>query len=206
METVDELIKAHPMSTKGVFNKYVCVKIIKSKGTISSIIVSILLTMILYFHYNDINNLYNFIKEIVKILLGLLPNLLGFCIGGYALIIGACNMSIIKRISEPLKEKNNLSYYQVLSSVFACTLIIQCFTLLWVYIINIVMLFNIETTSNIIGYATNMIAICSILLLSFMSLSLLFYTILNIFNLGQSVHFCVRLDNNKKNNNKHGNN
>lgn len=190
------------MSLRGVFNGYTLVKIIKSIGTMISFIVALLFVVFLYIHCDSMNELYVFLGKTTDILLSLLPNLLGFCIGGYALIIGACSMEIIKKMSTPLNNnKNKLSFYQILSSVFASTLVIQCFTLLLTYLVHLFMLLELKTSNEFLGYVINIFLVFILVLFSLLSISLLYYTIINIFNLGQSVHFCVRLDNNNNNNN-----
>ncbi len=189
------------MSLRGVFNRYILVKIIKSTGTIISLIFALLFVVFLYVYCDSMNELYKFLGKTTDILLSLLPNLLGFCIGGYALIIGVCSMEIIKKMSTPLdNNKNKLSFYQILSSVFASTLIIQCFTLLLTYLVHLFILLELKTSNELLGYAINILLVFILVLFSFLSISLLYYTVINIFNLGQSVHFCVRLNNNNNNN------
>lgn len=196
----DDIRKNHPMSLRGVFNRYILVKIIKSTGTIISLIFALLFVVFLYVYCDSMNELYKFLGKTTDILLSLLPNLLGFCIGGYALIIGACSMEIIKKMSTPLdNNKNKLSFYQILSSVFASTLIIQCFTLLLTYLVHLFILLELKTSNELLGYAINILLVFILVLFSFLSISLLYYTVINIFNLGQSVHFCVRLNNNNNN-------
>ncbi len=197
----DDIRKNHPMSLRGVFNRYILVKIIKSTGTIISLIFALLFVVFLYVYCDSMNELYKFLGKTTDILLSLLPNLLGFCIGGYALIIGVCSMEIIKKMSTPLdNNKNKLSFYQILSSVFASTLIIQCFTLLLTYLVHLFILLELKTSNELLGYAINILLVFILVLFSFLSISLLYYTVINIFNLGQSVHFCVRLNNNNNNN------
>ena len=103
--TNEEIKKTHPMGLRGIFNRYTLVKIIKSTGMVVSFIATLSFTVFLWFYYKETNEFYTFLGKITTTLLSLLPNLLGFCIGGYALIIGACSMEIIKKMS----TKTNIS-------------------------------------------------------------------------------------------------
>lgn len=194
-ENNEELKKAHPMSLKGVFNQYAVSKIIRSGGTLVSLIITIAIVIGICCRYHTINDYYNMLIRITNTVLSLLPNILGFCIGGYALIIGACSTDTIKKMSTPYSKKHNYSLYQILSSVFAATLIIQCFTLVVAYIVHFCLLLEFSTNNVSIGIVLNIVVIFVLLFLSCLSISLLYYTIINIFNLGQTMHFCVRLDN-----------
>lgn len=200
-ETSKELKQAHPMSLKGVFNKYTVSKIILSRGTLISLIITIVIIVGACWRNNtNINEYYNTLSNITDTILSLLPSILGFCIGGYALIIGACSTDTIKKMSEP--QEHGLSLFQILSSVFAATLIIQCFTLVIAYIVHFCLLLEIGTDSVIMGVVVNVGMILILLFLSCISLSLLYYTIVNIFNMGQTMHFCIRLELKKENENK----
>lgn len=198
-ETNKKIEQAHPMSRKGIFNKYIISKILFSRGTLISLITTIVILVgVCCRNHTTINEYYNTLLHITDIILSLLPSILGFCIGGYALIIGACSTDVIKKMSDP--QKHDLSLFQILSSVFAATLIIQCFTLVIAYIVRLCLLLEIGTDSVIIGVAVDVGVILILLFLSCISLSLLYYTIVNIFNMGQTMHFCIRLDVEKEKN------
>ena len=200
-ETNKKIELAHPMSRKGIFNKYIISKILFSRGTLISFITTLLIIVGICFRNNTtINEYYNTLLHITEIILSLLPSILGFCIGGYALIIGACSTDVIKKMSDP--QKHDLSLFQILSSVFAATLIIQCFTLVIAYIVRLCLLLEIGINSVIIGVVVDVGVILILLFLSCISLSLLYYTIVNIFNMGQTMHFCIRLDIEKEKENK----
>lgn len=200
-ETNEKIKQAHPMSRKGIFNQYTITKILFSRGTLISLIATLVIIVGICFRNNMIiNEYYNTLLNITDIILSLLPSILGFCIGGYALIIGACSTDVIKKMSDP--QKHDLSLFQILSSVFAATLIIQCFTLVIAYIVRLCLLLEIGTNSVIIGVVVDVGMILILLFLSCISLSLLYYTIVNIFNMGQTMHFCIRLDVEKENKDK----
>ena len=196
-ETNKDLKQTHPMSRKGIFNKYTISKIIFSRGTLISLIITIVIIIgVCCRNDTSINEYYNTLLHVTDIILSLLPSILGFCIGGYALIIGVCSTDTIKKMSNP--QEHGLSIFQILSSVFAATLIIQCFTLIIAYIVHFCLLLEIGTNSVIIGVVVNVGMILILLFLSCISLSLLYYTIVNIFNMGQIMHFCIRFEEENK--------
>ena len=124
----------------------------------------------------------------------LIPNILGFCIGGYALIIGIGNMDALKKMSLPMENRENLSFFQILSSVFAGSLILQCITLLLSFVIKILLKIEIPAFSNSIAIIINILGIIVVLFFSTLSIVLLYYTVMNLFNYGQSMHFLIRLE------------
>lgn len=197
-ETNEELKKAHPMSLKGIFNKYTVSKIIFSRGTFISLIVTAAIVLYFCIHFHTVDDYYQVLYAITDTVLSLLPNILGFCIGGYALIIGAFSMDTIKKMSKPFSKKHNLSMYQVLSSVFAATLIIQCMTLVLVCLIRFGLLLDLKTDCGIWCAVVNVSLIAILIFFSCISLSLLYYTIVNLFTLGQTMHFCIRNEDNEQ--------
>lgn len=192
---------AHPMSIKGIFNKYVLTKIFCSWGTLISVIITMIFVVLVIVIYHSTYDYYKVLSQITETIISVLPSLFGFCIGGYALIIGLSNIDIIGKMSKQYSNKHNLSLFQLLSSVFAATLILQCFTFIVAYIVHYVLLLELHSPNEIVGNVVNIITILLLLLLSFISLSLLFYTIINVFNFGQTSHFCIQLDNMKDKNN-----
>lgn len=192
METNQELKNSHKFSIKGIFPKYIIRKFLYSYSMLISVgITAILSFLIIYF---KLENTFTLLDEIINITLDLLPNILGFCIGGYALIIGIGNIEALKKMSSPMEKRDNLSFFQILSSVFAGSLVLQCITLLLSFIIKIILKLEITVSSKSIAIVVNCLTIISILFLSTLSLVLLYYTVINLFNYGQSMHFLIRLE------------
>lgn len=192
METSQDLKERHLYSIKGVFPKYIIKKFLSSYSTYVSIGIAIILYLLIIFFQQ--NNTFEILKEIIELTLNLLPNILGFCIGGYALIIGIGNIEALRKMSSPLQKRDNLSFFQILSSVFAGSLVLQCITLLLSFIINIILKLEIPAISNQIATIINSVVIVSVLFLSVLSITLLYYTVINLFNYGQSMHFLIRLE------------
>lgn len=196
----EKILNEHPTSKKGIFNRYATRKMLRSAGIWVSISFALLIVM-LALHKGSLDSYYSLLNRVVDMALSLFPNLLGFCIGGYALIIGAGNINILQKMSKPLPD-NKMSYFQILSSVFAMSLIIQCFTLFFTYIVYVVLGLELCAASVVIGEITNLLLIFLILACSSLSIYLLYYTVINIFNFGQVTHFSIRLDDSKNENQK----
>ncbi|WP_300867346.1 hypothetical protein [uncultured Alistipes sp.] len=193
METNDDIKRQHPFSRIGIFNKYTKKKMLKSHATIYSLIFSLILCIIIWIT-GDSATYYNILIKLTDVALSLFPNFLGFCIGGYALIIGASNIEVLKKMSKPLPNGSHLSFFQVLSSIFAASLIIQCVTLFFAYILQILVNMQLDAVSNDIGVVTNLFLIFILVFLTSMSILLLYYTVINIFNFGQAVHLTIRIE------------
>ena len=193
METNDDIKRQHPFSRIGIFNKYTKKKMLKSHATIYSLIFSLILCVIIWIT-GDSATYYNTLIKLSDVALSLFPNFLGFCIGGYALIIGASNIEVLKKMSKPLPNGSHLSFFQVLSSIFAASLIIQCVTLFFAYILQILVNMQLDAVSNDIGVVTNLFLIFILVFLTSMSILLLYYTVINIFNFGQAVHLTIRIE------------
>ncbi len=197
METNQELKDRHQYSIKGIFPKYIIRKFLCSCSMLVSIVIAfVLLFLILYFRIEDT---FVLLEDIIEITLNLLPNLLGFCIGGYALIIGMGNIEALKKMSSPMKKRENLSFFQILSSIFAGSLVLQCITLLLSFIIQILLNLKLPAHSDQIAIIVNSLTIISVLFFSVLSVVLLYYTVINLFNYGQSMHFLIRLEKREQN-------
>ena len=192
METNQELKNSHKLSIKGIFPKYIIRKFLYSSSMLISVVITAILSFLII-HFK-LENTFALLDEIINITLDLLPNILGFCIGGYALIIGIGNIEALKKMSSPMEKRDNLSFFQILSSVFAGSLILQCITLLLSFIIKIILKLEITVFSKSIAIVVNCLTIIGILFFSTLSLVLLYYTVINLFNYGQSMHFLIRLE------------
>lgn len=143
------------------FNRY--------KGTLP-FIGSIVITLfyILFSLICEINQ-EEVLKYLVDKFLSIFPNLLGFSLGGYAIIIGFGNSDFISRIAMHSKKKMSFSIYEILNSVFAFNLLCQFFVL--IFSIGIDFSFFIHSKSGIeIPFClVNFINLIVTLILVFMS-------------------------------------
>lgn len=137
---------------------------------------------------------FNAIEYIGNQMLNIMPNILGFNLGGYVLLIGMNSQNILDEITEPVKP-SKYSLFQKQSSVFAFSILIQASSIL----ISFLLLGAIHLGENVVLPAfipafLNFVGSLFLNFISFYSLTLIGQIVLNIFNFGQILHFFVRLD------------
>ena len=69
-----------------------------------------------------------FLQQIVESTVSILPNLLGFLLGGYTILIGFGNTNLLKANTR-LAPNRSISLFQMLSSIFALTIYLQALAL-----------------------------------------------------------------------------
>ncbi len=187
----DQLKDLHKTGLEGIFTEYIKRKIFCSYGFIASIIISFICFIILSFHSDS--DYYILLSKIINLNISVFPNLLGFCIGGYALIIGFGHKEMLEKMSTPLSDKkSNMSYFQITSSIFAVSIIIQIIAFLTSYFISHIIDIGFYSVNGLLCKYINISVITLILFLSVYSISLLYYMVINIFTFGQMMHFCIR--------------
>lgn len=189
---VNHLRETHKTGIKGAFTKYIRKKIFCSTGFVISVGSSIIVFLFLVFYSNS--DYYVLLTKLIDSNMNIFPSLLGFCIGGYALIIGFGHKEMLERMSDPLKNKSNMSYFQITSSIFAVSTVIMLFTFLTSYILFQITNVGIYSSNLILCRIINISVISLLVFLTVYSISLLYYIISNIFTFGQMMHFCIRLD------------
>jgi len=86
------------------------------------------------------------IKSIANQAIDIFPNILGFNLGGYILLISLNVKDILKELTEPDDSKcENFSFYQKMSSVFAFSILLQISLL----IVSMILTLIIEFAQNI---------------------------------------------------------
>jgi hypothetical protein len=135
--------------------------------------------------------------------LSVFPNILGFSLGGYILLISLNSREILDVLTEPADErKDKYSFYQKASAVFAFSILLQTLSL----IIGLVFVLVIEVgNSSFVSYKIaeilNSIALFILVFVMSYAILLIVQIILNVFNFGQVLHFFIRIDNLEKENN-----
>lgn len=192
----NDLKSRHKVSFGGIFrNGYTIKKILNSFVFWGSLVLTILLGQGVFLCNKRANCIYGYIDDLASTVLTAFPSLLGFSLAGYALIIGASDTNIIGRMSEPLENNNQkLSYFQVLSCIFASSVIIQCITLILAFCVHLIVKQRWVINNEVFCYWTNIFVYEILLFAILFSLLLLCSTVVNLFTYGQTVHFCVRLD------------
>ena len=184
------LKERHNPTLKGIFTKHTCKLVFQGNAMWISIGLTILCIVSLTIFSNI--GLIEFLEKITALNISAFPSILGFCIGGYALIIGFSHRDVLHKMSEPLgKKKSYMSYFQILSCVFAISIIFQIATLFISFVISYAI--NLDLSVN--AYLANImngLAILIICFLSSFSLLLIYYIVKNTFIFGQMMHFCIR--------------
>jgi len=201
MEDKQDILKNHSLSIKGIYTPYICKKLFHSWGLKFSAILSIGCFLFLFFFPKV--DYYILLSKIIDTNISILPSLLGFCVGGYALIIGFGHKEMLQKMSDPsdLSEgKNSMSFFQIMSSIFAASTIIQTITLLLSYIVLFIVNLELICKNELICKIINIFTTALIFFFSIYSIVLIYYMVVNIFNFGQTMHFCIRneLDNKQK--------
>jgi hypothetical protein len=128
---------------------------------------------------------FRYLKDSTELILSFFPSLLGFSLGGYALVVGFSNLDLIKAGAKPDKH----SVYQILNAVFSLCIFLQVMTTLLSFVVSWIIkvnLFDLTTTkTGIIGDATNSIVLLLMVFSSVYSLLLTPYVVTNLFTLSQ---------------------
>lgn len=174
----------------------------------TAILVVIALSIILI--SNQINLAYILINEITNVALSIMPTLLGFNLGAYALIIGfLTNKNLLKALTNK-QNGETANSLEKLSGIFAFNIIAQAFTLLVAYLIKEVMVFieNIKLDhclnkifyNNIYVHILNDSIFFIIMFLTIYSIMLVIQNAINIFDFNQLfTYFSMKEDDEKGN-------
>ena len=130
------------------------------------------------------------LEDTVDLILGIVPNLLGFVLSGYALLIG---FKIFDDVAKRQKDKNGPTLYQKLNAIFSVGLIMQVFILVFAFTLKLIL--KAEINCPFENYCVcNLINSITFFFLVFGTL----YTIImikdlvvNIFNFSQLGHFII---------------
>jgi len=168
-------------------------------------LITVLLALIALLINNDANLTFTLIDKIIDIGISILPTLLGFNLGAYALIIGfLANKNLISALVEK-QEGETANALEKMSSIFAFNIIVQAFTLLVTFLIREIMVFiqTLQLNTQLVKVFYN-ITYISILndITFFVSMLLIVYSIalviqnaINIFDFNQLfTYFSLKKD------------
>lgn len=173
------VIKASNFSKKYVFSRLGVLALLFS---VITIIVVIILDVDVYILLNDWTNLLN----------SLFPNILGFTLSGYAIMISFVQTKISERITNVDRKKGrSFSIYQSTNGVMAMNLLIQVITLIFSCTIHFVV--KIDELAELRLYyewpivvaSINLLALFFLVLLFAFSMIIMLSSIVNLFNYGQ---------------------
>jgi hypothetical protein len=155
---------------------------------------------ILASYYVEQDKIFDFLVKINEMALNLLPNLLGFNLGAYTLFITFGGSEFLKKIVG-FKE-GNYSFYQKNSAIFAITLIIQLFSLIYSYIVSIFLELKIPGILPQLEPIVNYAVLLFTILFSLSSITIIKAIIVNLFNISQMYHIVIFKDNFTSNDSK----
>jgi uncharacterized protein YodC (DUF2158 family) len=140
---------------------------------------------------------YNSIAFLCDQIINIMPNILGFNLGGYVLLMGLNSQSILNEVSEP--NNDGYSFFQKQSSVFAMSILVQSLSVVLAFLFQCIMHFFITSYfSNSILIIINLIIFSFFFFICFYAILLIVKIVVNIFNFGQILHFFVRIENLEK--------
>ncbi|AYL97358.1 hypothetical protein [Mucilaginibacter celer] len=155
----------------------------------------VVLTLAFILGVNQANLAYNLINRIIDIGIAIIPTLLGFNLGAYALIIGYLSN---KNLLDALIEKqgnDSTNYLEKISGVFAINIIMQAFTLLVCFLIKMVITIidSIAISqdlqnffySNLYTSIINDLIFMIVTFLTVYSIVLVIQNVINLFNFNQ---------------------
>lgn len=141
---------------------------------------------------------YEFLILIVDDIISFLPNILGFTITGYALVVGFVQPDVLERITEK-EEDSDYSLYQTMSSSFAVTILIQAISLITAFTFRYIDFISskvnyVPQISTLIITFINTIGLAIIIFCLAFSLMMVIQIILNIFSFSQIHHYLINKD------------
>ena len=193
-QTLESLQETFVLGFKGIRRtSEIGKKIFSSTIGVFAIIISLVLPFLCIKIGVDI---YSFIIEIKGLMINFLPNILGFTIAGYTLVIGFVQSNMMDKITEPAKD-SEFSLYQKMSGTFAVNILVQAIALLIAFTYNIFIYIDKNKDKNIhidLGCFTNVINYAGLTFLLFcfvVSSMVTVQIILNIFEFSQLHHFMI---------------
>lgn len=182
----ERLKYTHTVGWKGLIRVY------PLKTFLRSLWVPLFLTILVYLLYFLVDeDPYLIITKIIDIVFNLVPNLLGFILAGYAIIISFGNKSFLRLISD-ITYDNPISYFQEFSSIFSFCLISLAMTL--VFSLGFYFLSIPNNPFNIPSYYLNIINHFGLVVLLFLCIYSVLQIptlVINVFTLSQVSHMNI---------------
>lgn len=186
--TVQNQIKdQHIAGYKGISLIYDSSQIKESRPFICSFFTAIFLLILINTSNKSLFDVLIFWSDTI---ISIFPNIIGFTLGGFAIIVGFGNTDMLRTMTKPLKNKN-YSIFQKLCAIFAFSLLLQLSTILFSYLIKYIIFLEINIPSIPFCTLVNSIVIFIISFMGIWSLTILASLTVNIFNLGQMHHFLL---------------
>lgn len=172
--------KRDNLGFRGIFNSYTVKRNIVSVQSIVLAIVSLGICVWLFIT-KDSGFIYALLGKMAGVFVNSVPDLLGFCIGGYAIIVAINGLEKIPAILKPQPDKG-MSYYQTLSADFAMTLVVMCALLLVSYVTSLMVDLELMSVNDVVGKCANLILIAFLLWTGALTVIMLMATVANLFS------------------------
>lgn len=177
-----QIANNHEVSLKGILQILKARKTFRKWPVAVSIVIALIISLYVGF---STKHSFLILQTLSEITMSVFPSLLGFSLGGYAIVVGFSNIDLIKNTA----KKEGYSIYQKLSAIFAMSVVLQVFLTVitffvsWVIKIDVVKIYNLNIPT--IGCWVNITALFFILTLAIYSLLLMPYVVYNLFTLSQ---------------------
>src|ERR1041385_3843221 len=194
-EELNDIKDRHPTAFSGIWKGYGKKRIFTSKAFWIALGGATLFSIFVACFVGNFS--FTILSSLIDNAIQFMPILLGFNLGGYALIVGFGNTTLIKKLTTDYEEKKSM--FQLTSAVFSFSVLTQAIALLITFLFWIIKLINtnISITNETIKafwFPTNMIGLFVLSFFLFYSLLLVPQMIINVFAFGQMHHFTLYME------------
>lgn len=189
-DSIKSIKDAHPMGWKGVFFAYPLKDLFKTKAFVISLILTL---VVCAFSFVSLSTSTEMLVVLANENISVFPNLLGFNLGAYAIIVGFSGLDLVRTMMKPQKNKR-FSLFQETSSIFAYSILVQSIVLIASFVISSLDKINPVNILGLLDFFELVInQISKVLLpilvfLSIYAIVLIPFIVFNIFTFGQMNH------------------
>lgn len=189
-DSIKSIKDAHPMGWKGVFFAYPLKDLFKTRA----FVISFILTLVVCgFALVSLSTSAEMLVGLANENVSVFPNLLGFNLSAYAIIVGFSSLDLVKTMMRPQKNKR-FSLFQETSSIFAFSILVQSIVLITSFVIssldriNPVNFFGLLDFFELIINRISVVLFPILVFLSIYAIVLIPFIVFNIFSFGQMNH------------------
>ncbi|KAB7730108.1 hypothetical protein F5984_13070 [Rudanella paleaurantiibacter] len=186
---LEQIRKDHPFGFKGIFYSYDYNEIRESKPFWLSILCSVILLIMTYFFEKQY---YDVVLLLATQIIAIFPNLLGFNLGGYALIVGFGNSDLLQSMTRKSPKKST-SIFQQLSGIFAFAILIQIGAFISAFFVNFVIQLKFDPCERLLANSVNIVVTSVLSFLGLWGLFIIPNLVSNVFTFGQMHHFSLTM-------------
>lgn len=194
-DSVKSIKDTHPMGWKGVFFAYPLKDLFKTRA----LVISLILTLVVCgFSMVSLHTSTEMLVILSNENISVFPNLLGFNLSAYAIIVGFSGFDLMRTMMRPQKNKR-FSLFQETSSIFAFSILVQSVVLITSFVIssldkiNPVNVFGLLDFLELIINRLSIILLPMLVFLSIYAIVLIPFIVFNIFSFGQMNHALLNI-------------